>query len=619
MGVSGELRFEGGLVGQPVSLGTVCVGDKVWRSPDSVLVIAAQGAGTRGAACWHLLADAGLAVVADCTLYGREHVVSALGLEHWSGNDAELLAYAYLRWGDGMLSRLDGDFAFVVGDWRNRKMFAATDPMGMRPLFYRHVAGERFAFSTSPESLAVWCGLDPRIPESRLLEPLLSMEELAHLRPEIPGISRLPAAHACHVDDIGVRLRRYWTPSCNRPDLRESDTAGWVEGVRWRMAEAVRKRMVDDARYAFTLSGGLDSSSVLALACRLRPIDGITAYSALDRGNPGCPETLAIDSMLAATGAPSVQADVANPESYAADALIAMAGTPRFILGRQGFLPLFDALAATSGATVMMNGLDADALFHGQDLLEHWIHRGQYRLAVRDARKEDRLLGVASQVPHVRKTLVKAMIPSGVLDVLRGVRSRLARNRHANLLDMDAVLWTHLSCQQHEQRRLLHQPHRMRDLPISSMDSLTVLDSVGRYQARSRGFGVEMRCPFLDRDLIEFSAWIPLQLRQRNGRHKWILRKAMNPYLPHAVTWRGDKYHLACHFSRSVFQPVLDRIVRDFKGSGPAIAPYVDRDLFLREVPSWQAGSLDAIWKLNSLLLLEHWLQHNRDKVLFGQ
>ena len=118
---------------------------------------------------------------------------------------------------------------------------------------------------------------------------------------------------------------------------------------------------------------------------------------------------------------------------------------------------------------------------------------------------------------------------------------------------------------------------------------------------------------------MDFAAWIPWPLRLRNGWHKWILRKAVTPYMPHAVAWRGDKFHPATHFHRAVLQPVLERVLRDFAGSGPAIAGYVDRERFLREARLWQEGALEAVGNLAPLLCLEHWLRHNQDKVRFGQ
>jgi asparagine synthase (glutamine-hydrolysing) len=568
---------------------------------------------------WCAQPDLGLVVVADCTLYDRGAIASALDIQQEVESDAWLLAHAYLRWGDGMLDRLDGDFAFTIFDQNSGEVFATVDPMGVRSLFYRYERGKRFAFSSRPEALADWCGLDSRIPESRLLEPLLGMEELAYVQPEIVGISRLMAAHSCRVSSAGLRLRRYWWPSQNDPGLAEGDTAGWVEGVRQRLIQAVEKRAPHAERFAITLSGGLDSSSVLALACRQVSIDQVLAYSAIDRGNAMCPETLAIDRVLASTGAGAIQVDVAHLEAHAETALRALESTPRFILGRQGFLPLFDAMSARDGVSVMMNGVDADALFGGQALIERWVRNGQIRLALRDARREDRLLGIASSVPHLRRLWLKANLPRGAVDILRWARQKMALRRCPSPLSFRPALWAQLQAQQRVQRQFLSDSAIQESaLGSSSMDALIVTDSVGRAVTRSRAFGIEPRFPFLDRSLIEFSAWIPLQLRQHNGRHKWILRKAMNPYLPHSVTWRGDKYHLACKFSRGLFEPLLDRVIRDFRGSGPAIAPYVNREQFMREVPHWKSGSLSAIWKLNAILLLEHWLSHNSDKVRWG-
>lgn len=151
------------------------------------------------------------------------------------------------------------------------------------------------------------------------------------------------------------------------------------------------------------------------------------------------------------------------------------------------------------------------------------------------------------------------------------------------------------------------------------MQSPVVLTSVGRCDDRARHYGIQLRCPFLDRDLIDLAAWIPLELRLRNGRLKWILRKAMNPYLPHEVTWRGDKLHLGSHFNRVLLRPVLDGVLRDFAGSGPAIAAYVDRKQFMVQAQRWLDGDIEAVWALSSWLALEHWLQHNHDRVAWGQ
>lgn len=624
-GITGEIRFDGRIVGAPVEVGRERR-EAFWRSHDGATAFSIWGRhlALPGGLDWSVSeeAETGIVVAADCTLYNRQQLIAELGLQSSDTRaTAFLLMRAYQQWGEEMLRRFDADFSFVVFDLRRRMAFAAVDPTGMRSLFFRYVRGESFAFSTSPEALANWLGLDPRLPESRLLEPMLCMEELAYLRPEIPGISRLSGGRSCRADYRELRLQRYWASGAGNPGLAEDDVAGWVEGLRWRMHEAVRKRVSDGARVAVMFSGGLDSSTVLALACDMLPAAEVTAYSVLDRGNPSCPETRAIDRMIAATGATAVQIDVADMKGYVAAGLDVVARNPRFINGRVGFLPLFNDMAAKSGAQVMMNGLDADALFHYGNLIEFELREGRYKQLARESRKLDRLMGVSWFMREVRKARVLGVLPLRIRSSLHALYTEVkapARLR-SGLLTNEAIQRLNLVACVREQHGLLHGQNPAGSvLPDSLMGSPIVLDGVARFHARSRHHGIEMRCPFMDRELMEFAAWIPLSMRLRNGRLKWILRKAMNPILPHGVTWRGDKFHPGSHFDRVMLQPVLEKMIRDFHGSGPAVAPYIDRTMFLREAERWQAGMIDAVWALKEILLLEHWLQHNHDKVRWG-
>ena len=98
--------------------------------------------------------------------------------------------------------------------------------------------------------------------------------------------------------------------------------------------------------------------------------------------------------------------------------------------------------------------------------------------------------------------------------------------------------------------------------------------------------------------------------KRRKSRKDFI-----SPLLPDEVIWRGDKAHLGAHFDREMLQPVLEQVIRDFRGTGPAIAPYIDRGRFLQEAERWQSGAIEAVWKLEMWLLLENWLQCNSAKV----
>ena len=117
---------------------------------------------------------------------------------------------------------------------------------------------------------------------------------------------------------------------------------------------------------------------------------------------------------------------------------------------------------------------------------------------------------------------------------------------------------------------------------------------------------------------MDFCAWIPPFIRMRNGRTKWVMRKAVNAYLPHSVTWRSDKTHIGARFDRIVLQPILDQLEPALRRGTAEVQAYVDRDSVLGLADRWGQGELGAVLRLTPVLLLEHWLRHNRDKVAWG-
>lgn len=566
----------------------------------------------------------GLQIVADARLYGREELAKALGLRGSRDiGDPELIARGYQRWGNALPEHLDGDFAFVILDGARGGALVATDPMGVCPLFHRHARGQSFSFASRAPELARHLGMDARMLESRLLYPFVLIEELWHLHSRIVGIDRLLAGHACWVDAQGVKAWRYWRPEGNRPDLPRSDARRWIEETRSRLECAVRKRTEAGASMGVMLSGGLDSSSLLALAARCNP--SVRAYSLRDGTRGECPETRAIDRMLEATGVEHFCLDVATLSDRSEADLALLAQMPRFDYIFNGFMPILHARAVQDGVVEIMNGLDADSLFHEGDFNLRRMREGRYGEVARDARKLDRGLGIPFMVPELRRTYLSALLPESAKRAYR----RLARGARqsgalrAALIRPEAVQRLRLHEAMSERARLCLSERTLAspELPATYMHVPTVLDGVERIEERASLFGIRLCTPFLDRELIEFAAWIPLEFRFRNGRLKWIFRRAMNPYLPHDVAWRGDKLHLGSHFHRVLLRPVLDRTVRAFsdpRSGGPAIAPYVDRARFLEEAERWRGGEISGVWALAYWLALEHWLQHNADEIAWG-
>lgn len=620
-GVVGEFRLDGGQAG----LGRVprAEEDFGWRSPEGALAVRSWGVPLPGEALgWQLDPESGVLLVADAALYDSDLLRRTLDLPAGvASTPLALLLEAWRRWGEEVPEHLDGDYAFVICDLRRRQVLAATDPVGMRSFFYRFDPAGGIVFGSTPEAVAEWCGLEARIPESRLLEPLFGAEQLAYREPDIEGVDRLLAAHLLTVESTRLRLRRWWRPGRHNPGLAADDLEGWTEGVRWHLDNAVRKRLADGVQAGVQFSGGLDSAAVLALANRHAP--GRTwAFSLLNHGDACCPETRAIESTLAFTGVPAQRLiDLADPQAFPAHALAVAAQLPRFIHGRNGFLAVFEQQAAAAGVQVMMNGLDGDLLFFYEDLLERQLRAGRGE-ALRNARLQDAMSGDPWMEAEVHRLRLSSRLPWWLRARIRDLRARLGvgSRLRESFFNQSTIERFGLKVRMRDYFASLRSPRPpVSGLPTESFIGLVPQEGIARFQQRMRSSGIEMRCPLLDRALIEFVAWLPLEFRLREGHLKWMMRRAVEPLLPPAVVWRGDKLHLGSHFDRAMLQPVLEGLIRDFRGSGPAIAPWVDREAVLRAAERWQASDISAVWQLRTLLLLEHWLQHNAGKVALGR
>ena len=574
--------------------------------------------------------ETGLVVAFEGAIYNLAELASevalAAGLSMQEAlNPLRVLAAGYRRWGDALATRLDGDFAFVVWDPIGKCGYAASDPAGVQPLFYAHEPGVHFSFASEALALGGLLGVDVRTPESRLVEQLVpALEVLEHVEPLVRGVRRLPAAHWCVFRAGSVQMCRYWSPGASSPPLRADDTPGWVEGFGWHLERAVAKRSSGESgTSAVMFSGGLDSSSVLAL---LRLVDGegpLPTLSLVDSGDAGCPETGAIDQMNGYCRATPIQIDVANCADAAADARKIIAAAPRYLSGRGAFLHVCYARAAARGIHVVADGLDADALLSHGGVGELLLRQGRLREFHRNGRDFAKLrAGETCDEFGLVRGAAKLLAPRGLRRLVAALRNRvsMAQWLDDSLLNKETVARFQLEARIAYMASLLGPPRQSTDQRFhSSMDSVVPRDGIARTNARAAQHGLQLRHPFMDKALMDFCAWMPLDLRLRDGWNKWVMRQAMDAHLPAEIAWRRDKTHIGARFDRLVLQPVLDRLVVDLSRGSAATQRYVDRDRVLDLGRRWHAGEISAVWKLTPLLLLEHWLQCDQERVEWGR
>jgi asparagine synthase (glutamine-hydrolysing) len=566
-------------------------------------------------------AASGCVVVSDSRLDDRDQLARALGLTDRpvdSIGDAELLHAAWQRWGSDCVEHLLGDFAFAIWDPREQRLFCARDPMGVRPLYIHFAVGRLFAFASQPDALFALPQIPFALNEARILDFLVeALEGIDKTSTFFRFIERLPPAHVLTLHNGQLTTTRYWQPVGARPLSENACDAEWIDGLRDHFARAVQRRVRANGAVGSMLSGGLDSSSIVAVASRQLSDAGrppLCTFSAVTSDHD-CAETLAIRSMLAHTTLDATLLDLnAMPDMLDAVARDwPLMGEP------------FDAsmtlvecqyrAAAERGVRVVLDGVDADSLLSEGDLMVQLLGAGKLRSLWHEARGQVRFYkGEWSTWSFLRPAVTGALAP----DLLKTAARHLRGSRDQRVAIQESLVRSDFCTR-------IDLTSRMRQLnsraawkigaanvsgTYSPMESAYTTAGVERYGRVAARQAVEPRHPFLDRDLIEYCAWLPLRLRLHDGWPKWALRAAMADLLPHDVAWRRGKEHLGWQFNLAVYPRVARLTASDTATHRARLEPYVR----IAELPPWPTNSAELNpphpqWEAHSTALaLQIWL-----------
>jgi len=209
-------------------------------------------------------------IVADARLDGRTELIEELrrsGRKPGSdAPDSELILNAFAAWGGACVDHLRGDFSFAVWDARDKQLVCARDHFGIKPLYYAAL-GDLFVFSNTLGAVRLHPDVSSELNDAAIGDFLLFGLNYDNATTSFRDIQRLPPAHALTLSSSGLRIRRYWTPPTNGP-IRYTKPEAYVENFQSLFESAVADRLPPE-RAGILLSGGLDSSSVAAMAKEL--------------------------------------------------------------------------------------------------------------------------------------------------------------------------------------------------------------------------------------------------------------------------------------------------------------------------------------------------------------
>jgi len=518
----------------------------------------------------------GLAVAFNGCIYNHRELraeLARLGHVFASTSDTEVLLKGWAAWGEGMLDRLAGMFAFALWERATGRLVLARDRLGVKPLYLADTGGGlRFA-STLP-ALVAGGGIDTSV-DPAALHAFLSLHAIVPPpRTILRGVRKLAPATVLVVEPDGTRReRRWWDPPFDRDPARADWTAGdWEEALLAALTTAVERRMVADVPVGVLLSGGLDSSLIAAL---------------LARGS---------DLATFSIGFRDV-GDREGDEFGFSDLMARELGTEHHQI-RVGPRRLVDALpAAIRAMSEPMVSHDAVAFY----LLSEEVAR--HRKVVQSGQGADEVLGGYYWYPPMLEA------PGDGLDAYAeaffdrddaGVAALVAQaHRAAGDPTRDVV------------REWFLAPGAAspvdRALRIDA-ELMLVEDPVKRVDNMTMAHGLEARTPFLDHDLVELAARIPPELKLADGG-KGVLKRAARGVVPDAVIDRPKGYFPVPALA------ILEGPVLDLVGDALTSRAARDRGLFDRATvdamladPNAHRTNLDGstLWQLG---LLELWLQ----------
>ncbi len=516
--------------------------------------------------------------------------------------DTEVLVHLYEEYGTDMAARLHGMFAFSIWDARQQRLFIARDRTGMKPLSYA-VRGGGIVYCSELRSLYVFDRSSLRVAPGAVME-YLAYGYVPDPNSIFAGVKKLPPAHyLTWSPGRDVEVRRYWHQPT--PDRALADERELVEEIRRLLDNAVRSHLESEVPLGAFLSGGLDSSTVVALMTR-------HAAGRVKTFSIGFAEKEYDESDMARKVATHLGTDhtdfIVHPNvATIFEDIGAMFDEP---FADSSAIPTYlVARLARQFVTVALSGDGGDELFGGYTRYGDTLRRS----GVRNRAAARLLSAVGLMLPHAfpgRNRLVDmgrsrmGRYAATVLQAVRADEGGVASTAHpSGVLRIE------------EQLKRLFPSELADDFAAAMMhvdlDTYLPGDILTKVDRTSMAVSLEARVPLLDCELVDFALRIPGEFRVTPAESKRLFRRAISGIVPDFVLSRpkrGFQMPLADWF-RGPLRPRIEAL----RSPTEAMAPFVSRQALSRLIKEHSVGRRDHSAVLWRLIVLDHWLASYSD------
>ena len=461
--------------------------------------------------------------------------LSKQGYIFQSQSDTEIILAAYDKYKEACVQHFDGMFAFAIWDEKEQTLFCARDRFGEKPFFYSF---DETQFSFASEAKALWAiGIEKKINYPLLLNYLvLGYTETAadNTITFFQNIFSLPAAHYLNFNyrEFTFNISRYW--DCDKETKINISEEDAIEKFTELFTASVKRRLRSDVTLGTSLSGGLDSSSIIASINKIEGTNFLQTFSAVFPGFEK-DESKYIQSVTEKFNlknysvSPTADDLVKNLEKLCYHQEIPITSSSIFAQYK-----VFE-LAKQQNVKVLLDGQGADETLAGYNKYIHWYLQELLKARNLKFSKEKRALkkNKISFTWNI-KNYIAAWFPAQATYQL----------------------------EKRETKKLLHFPDITNDFKNAYLDKQSILkpivfklndvlyfstfqsglEELLRYADRnSMAHSREVRLPFLNHELVQFIFSLPSHFKIHNGYTKWLLRKSMEKNLPASIVWRKEK------------------------------------------------------------------------------
>ena len=561
--------------------------------------------------------DYSVVVVYNGEIYNFQELVpelEELGHRFRTRSDTEVIVHAWEAWGEDCVKRFRGMFAFALWDRNLQTLFLARDRLGVKPMFYAQTRGGALIFGSELKSLMQHPGL-PRMVDPTAIEDYFALGYVPEPKCIFEGVHKLMPGHTLAVK-VGMRSlppqREYWdVVFAPDPTITEAKA---LEELRGRLAESVRLRLISEVPLGAFLSGGVDSSAVVATMAGLS--EGPVNTCSIAFSDPAFDEAAYAKMVAERYGTNHRVETVAVDDFDLIDRLVGMYDEP---YADSSALPTFRVCElARKSVTVALSGDGGDENFGGYRRYRFQMSEERVRALLPTSFRRSVVGPLGRAYPKLdwapRVLRAKSTLQSLARDAVGGYFHTMSifRDDQRALLFSDAFR-RRLAGYQAVETFMRHARRAQGYDPLSLVQYLDlktylVGDINTKVDRASMANSLEVREPLMDHPLVEWLATLPGHLKVRDGEGKYLLKKAMEPLLPRDLLYR-PKMGFAVPLAGWFRGPLAGRVREAVLGAQLGETGFFNRKYLQHLVDEHQSGARDYSAPLWTLLMFDAFLK----------